>query len=266
LRHCVQFENIYGGIEVKKIFLSAVIWGVLWPCLIFAQLTPEEIIKKTEYNQVHDTSKSSGKMIIKSQFGTQSKTFEAVTQGEDNMLITFTNIEEKGQRILRLKDEIYLYFPNAEGLLRLQGGALKESVMGSAFSYEDLTGEKGLLNLYTVSFIETDPVSLEIAGIKYSCFHLELKGKRSVAYPEQELWIDTNLFVVRKALYKSLSGRVLKELIVEKVDNISGKNVPVQFNMVDKLKKSSETRFIIQNLRINVALRPDEFSLERLSF
>jgi len=251
---------------MKKIFLYTMIWAVLLPCMLFAQTTPEQIIKKAEYNQVHDTSKSTGKMIITSQFGTQEKTFEAVAEGEDNMLLTFTNIEERGQKILRLKDEIYLYFPDAEGLLRLQGGALKESVMGSSFSYEDLTGEKGLLDLYTVSFVETAPVQIEISGTGYSCYHLKLKGKRSVAYPEQELWIDSNLFVIRKAIYKSLSGRVLKELVVERVERISGKYIPMQFNMIDKLKKNSQTRFIIENLRINITLRADEFSLERLSF
>ncbi|MBN1798332.1 MAG: outer membrane lipoprotein-sorting protein [Spirochaetales bacterium] len=251
---------------MKRIFFYMMIWAVLTPSILFAQITPEQIIKNAEYNQVHDTSKSTGKMIITNRFGTQQKTFEAVAQGEDNMLLTFTNIEERGQKILRLKDEIYLYFPDAEGLLRLQGGALKESVMGSSFSYEDLTGEKGLLDLYTVSFIETTPVQIEISGTSYSCYHLKLKGKRSVAYPEQELWIDSSNFVVRRAVYKSLSGRALKELVVERVERISGKYVPVQFNMIDKLQKNSQTRFIIENLRINVALRPDEFSLERLSF
>jgi outer membrane lipoprotein-sorting protein len=251
---------------MKKILLLTMIWAVVLPALLCAQITPEQIIKKTEYNQVHETSKSTGKMIITNRFGTQEKTFEAVAEGEDNMLLTFTNVEERGQKILRLKDEIYLYFPDAEGLLRLQGGALKESVMGSSFSYEDLTGEKGLLDLYTVSFIETAPVQIEISGSTYSCYHLKLKGKRSVAYPEQELWIDSTLFVVRKAVYKSLSGRALKELVVERVQTIGGKHVPVQFNMIDKLKKNSQTRFIIENLRINVSLRPDEFSLERLSF
>ncbi len=251
---------------MKKLCLAAVIFCILFPGLGSAELTATEIIKKTEYNQVHDTSKSTGTMIITNRFGTQTKTFEAVTKGEDDMLITFTNVEERGQKILRLKDEIYLYFPDAEGLLRLQGGALKESVMGSSFSYEDLTGEKGLLSLYDVSLIDPGPVKTEIQGKEYSCYHLRLKGKQNVAYPEQELWIDAKLFVVRRALYKSLSGTVLKELVVEKIERISGKNVPVQFNMIDRLKKNSATRFILKNLRIDVPLRKDEFSLERLSF
>jgi outer membrane lipoprotein-sorting protein len=251
---------------MKTLCLAAVVVLALLPGLMFAELTAAEVIKKVEYNQVHDTAKSTGTMIITNRFGTQTKTFEAVTKGEDDMLITFTNVEERGQKILRLKDEIYLYFPDAEGLLRLQGGALKESVMGSSFSYEDLTGEKGLLSLYDVSFIDPAPVKTEIEGKTHLCYHLRLKGKQSVAYPEQELWIDSELFVVRRALYKSLSGRVLKELVVERVERISGKNVPVQFNMIDRLQKNSETRFIIQNLQINVPLPKDEFSLERLSF
>src|SRR4030042_3495303 len=108
----------------------------------------EEIVRRLEANQRFRTQEAEGSLIITDRFGSRTKTFLSWAEGQERMLLAFTNVEEKGQKILRLKDEIYLYFPEAEEVGRLQGAALKESGMGSDFSYEDLTGETSLLDLY----------------------------------------------------------------------------------------------------------------------
>jgi outer membrane lipoprotein-sorting protein len=229
---------------------------------VFAQLTAEQIIKRMEKNQVHDTSKGSGSMEIVDQFGTRTKTFTSISAGEDNMILEFTNPEEQGQKILRLEDEIYLYFPDAEEVIRLQGGALKDSVMGSDFSYEDLTGEKGILSSYKVELLQ--PSLVDVDGVK--CYHLMLTGIKNVAYPQQELWVDAELFVPRKAHYFSLSGRLLKEMIIKDVKKVAGKNIPVYFEMSDKMKKNSKTIFRLIDIQIDVPLDANTFSLENLSW
>ena len=201
-------------------------------------------------------------MTIVDRFGTRVKTFIAWSEGEDNMLLEFTNVEERGQKILRLEDEIYLYFPDAEEIIHLQGGALKDSVMGSDFSYEDLTGEKGILSSYKVELMQ--PTLVDVDGVQ--CYHLLLTGIKNVAYPKQELWVDAELFVPRKAHYFSLSGRLLKEMVIKDIKIIAGKNIPVYFEMSDKLKKNSKTIFKLEDIQIDVPLAADTFSLENLSF
>jgi len=246
---------------MKRVFVSLFILFTITGFL-FAELTAEEIIKRMEINDVHNTSTSSGSMTIVDRFGTRVKTFIAISAGEDNMLLEFTNIEEMGQKILRLEDEIYLYFPDAEEIIHLQGGALKDSVMGSDFSYEDLTGEGGILSSYKVELMEPAPVNVD--GIQ--CYHLKLTGIKNVAYPRQELWVDAELFVPRKSHYFSLSGRLLKEMLIKEVKKIAGKNIPVHFEMSDKMKKNSKTIFKLQDIQIDVPLDSGTFSLENLSF
>jgi hypothetical protein len=162
--------------------LTALIIFLALPAIGFAQLTAEDIIRRLEKNEVHTTSKSTGRIVITNRFGVKTKTFAAVSQGNDKMLIEFTNKEERGQKILRLTDELYVYYPKSNGVVRLQGGALKESIFGSDMTYEDLTGEQGLLDLYQVEFASAGLESLD--GIP--CHHLLLHGKAPVAYPFQE--------------------------------------------------------------------------------
>ncbi|RPJ09828.1 MAG: outer membrane lipoprotein-sorting protein [Spirochaetaceae bacterium] len=227
-----------------------------------AQITAEEIIRRMEANQVHSTSKSAGRMIITNRYGTRTKTFTTIARGEEKLLLEFTNKEERGQKILRTGDEIYLYYPDTQVVLRLQGGALKDSIFGSDLTYEDLTGEKGMLSLYKVELMESSPVIVD----NVACWHLKLIGIKSVAYPFQEIWVDSNLFVLRKAAYYSLTNVLLKELAVRRIMTVSGRNFPSDMIMTDALKKGSSTEFIIESTQIDIPLPANQFSLERLSF
>ncbi len=224
-------------------------------------LTGEEIIKKMEANQVHRTSASTGSMAITDRFGTRTKTYKAFARGEDEMLLEFTNPEEAGQKILRIDDDIYLYFPEAEEIIHLQSAALKDSVMGPDFSYEDLTGGKGLLDSYGVSLESNESID------SHDCYVIKLEAKaRDVVYPIQRLWVDTELFAYRKVILFSLREKPIKEMLITDFDRIAGKNVPVRMEMRDLMKKNSQTVFKTQSLNINIPLDDNLFLLEELSW
>ncbi len=224
-------------------------------------LTGEGIIIKMESNQVHDSAETTGSFAITDRFGTREKTYRAFSLGEDKMLLEFTNPEEAGQKILRIDDEIYLYFPEAEEIIHLQGAALRDSVMGSDFSYEDLTGGKSLLDDYTVELQGNEPIEGR------DCYRLELKARRKdVVYPMQSIWVDSQLFVYRRVVLYSLKGKELKEMVVKEFREVSGKLVPVHLEMRDRMKKSSITVFKTDSLQIDIPIDPALFSLEELSW
>jgi outer membrane lipoprotein-sorting protein len=222
---------------------------------------PEVIIRRVQENMTNDSEEARGEMVIRDRFGERTKSFISYAAGSEEMLLEFTNPEERGQKILRLSDEIYLYFPEAEEIIHLQGSALKDSVMGSDFSYEDMTGEKDLLALYEVRLLDT--VNLE--GRPH--YLLELKGrKKGVAYPLQKLWVDAEMFLPRRAEYYSLSGRLLKELVFSEFSEVDGRPVASRMLMTDMLKKASSTEFLLLEVRINRPLPEGIFSLEELSW
>ena len=241
-----------GRIAIFFLFvIAAQSWG----------LDPQEIVRRMEANQVHRTARFEGSFSITDVFGARTKTFKAWSQGRDKMLIEFTNPEEAGQKILRNSDDIYLYFPEAEEVIHLQGSALKDSVMGSDFSYEDLTGEKGLLDLYSV---ESEGIQ-SVDGRQ--CFVLKLTGKKKdIAYPMQRMWVDSELFVVRRTAAFSLSGKALKEMIVKEVREVSGKTIPTLMELRDLMKKGSLTVFEMNKIAIDVPLDPKTFSRDELSW
>lgn len=247
--------------QPKTTLITALTAGLLFfsAAAILPAITPEEIIREMEENQVHETSRTEGKMIIEDRFGTKTVTFISWAEGEDTSLIEFTSRQERGQKILRTDEELYLFFPDAAEVIRLQGAALRDSVLGSDFSYEDMTGEGGILESYDVELLGTETV----AGNE--CYKIELEAKsRSVPYPKEIMWVDTEQFVYRKVHKFSLSGKLLKEMRITEFTEQQGKTIPARFMMQDKMKQNSSTEFIIEEIELGIDIPDGTFSLQEL--
>jgi outer membrane lipoprotein-sorting protein len=244
---------------MKRWVIAALMLTVI-PSSLFA-VSAEEIIRKLEENTVFKTSRVDGDMIIRDRFGTKKSSFISYSRGTDDMLIEFTSVEEEGMKILRTKDELYLFFPEAEETIRMQGAALKESVIGSDMSYEDMTGGKGLLASYNVTLEGTE----EINGA--SCYKVRMEAISSnVPYYSQTMWIDTTLFIYRRVHKFSRSGKLLKNITISEIREVSGRHVPVRMVLEDTVKGNSSTEFIVRAMKIDIPLDPRLFSLEELSW
>ena len=245
--------------------------GVLLPLLLMTgavplgALTGAEVIRKMERNERHASMHSTGSLEISDRFGTRTKTFISTAistpSGDDRALLEFTNPEEAGQKILRLDDEIYLYFPEAEEVIHLQAAALRDSVLGSDFSYEDMTGEGSLLDDYEVELEGMEPID------GHDCHRLRLTAtRRDVVYPIQVVWIDAELFVTRRVEQFSLRGRPLKQMAISDYREVGDKLIPVRMEMSDLMKKDSRTVFLIDTIEVDIEVDESLFSLEELTF
>jgi outer membrane lipoprotein-sorting protein len=241
--------------------LLAVAALLVAPALFAAAETAEDIVARLQANQVFRTSRMQGVMTVTDRFGAKETRFVSYARGEAEALIEFTSTEEKGQKILRTKDEIYLFYPDAEEVIRLQGAAFRDAVLGSDMSYEDLTGGKTLLETYRVSLEGTELVD----GAE--CYRIRMEAKaRNVAYPVQVMWIDPKLWSARRMQQFSLAGRLLKEISLGSFQPVAGRTVATRMVLEDKLKKNSRTVFTVERIEVDIPLDPKLFTLEHLSW
>ena len=233
---------------------------ILIPLNLFP-ITPEEIIERLEDNIVFDTSYIEGTMIIHDRFGEKVSTFIGYSEGTDDSLIEFTSIEEEGMKILRTENEIYLFYPEAEELIRMQGDALKDSVLGSDISYEDMTGGKSLLDSYNVTLDGTE----NIDGSE--CYKITMIAKTNdVPYYKQIMWIDIEYFIYRQIHKFSRSDRLIKEISISDIRYINGQYISFYMVLEDTLKSNSSTEFIINELEVDLRLPRNIFSLDELTW
>lgn len=224
-------------------------------------LTAEEIVTRLEEHRTFSTSRSEMTMTIRDRFGERTSSMISYSRGADEALIEFTSAAERGQKVLRTADEIYLYYPDAAELVRLQGSALRESLLGSDVSYEDLTGGKTILDTYDVELAGRE----EVDG--HDTYRLTLTAeRRNVAYPRQTMWVDTELFVARRTELHALNGRLLKTIASTRIEEVAGHPVPMEMVISDALKRNSSTTVEIDEIEVGVPLDDEIFSLEELSW
>jgi len=218
----------------------------------------EIILKKVDANRLYGSASMNGVMRIKGRV-LRVKRLRMWQRGEDDALAVFTNSEDEGTKFLKLRNQMWIYYPEVEEVIKISGHLLREGMMGSDFSYEDAMDNKQLLDDYAVTLTGNEIIASR------SCYVLELKAKRrGVSYPKRMVWVDKKQYVIRKMDLYSLSGRLLKVMSMGKVRKIKGKYIATWMRMENRLRKKSYTEFEIRNLRLDVKLPKRMFSKEYL--
>ncbi len=242
---------------MKKNILILLI--ILVPALLWAQ-SPEEILSRVDKNEVFKTIKYTGVMTIKK--GSRRprvKSFKAMALGTDKAYIEFTNPGDRGTKYLKLGDELWVKGVYAERPDKISGHKLRESMMGSDYSYEDTMDNEKLIDRYKVKLMG----EAEIGG--RTCYRLELTAKvKKISYPRQILWVDKERFVAMKVQYFALSGMLLKELLVEKTQKIKDRFFSVKIKMINKQRKDSYTVFEMKTIALDEPISNSVFSKRQL--
>jgi negative regulator of sigma E activity len=143
----------------------------------------------------------------------------------------------------------------------MQGAALRQSVLGSDLSYEDMTEEKTTLDDYDVTLDGSETVRGR------DCHILILTAKtRQVAYPVQKIWVDKETFLTWKGEYATNHGRLLKKMEVLDTLVIDGRTLPKETRIEDAMKSNSATWMMLNTLEVNIPLESNLFTLENLTW
>ncbi len=223
--------------------------------------TAESIVKRLEANQVFDTSRFEARLSVTNSFGTTDNDFTTWQRKGGDTLVEITTGPDRGQKVLRQGQNIYLFYPDADEVIWLKGTALKNSMMGSDFSYEDLTNDKTILDRFTVTLEGEE----DFGG--RPCWRLTLVAKtRAETYAKEELWVDKALDVTVHAILYSASGKALRDMVSSDIRPVGGKNLPYKTVMKDLLKKNSTTVMSIAKAEIDIPIPDRYFNREELSW
>lgn len=158
---------------------------------------------------------------------------------------------EKGTKMLKLENELWIYSPATDRIIKISGHMLRQSVMGSDLSYEDMMDDRKLTDVYGADIIGKDTIQGR------SVYVLELNAKaEDVSYHKIKLWVDTERYIPLKEELYAKSGKLLKKMTFSDIKKINGRWYPMKFNYKDVLKKGKGTDFIIKKIEFNVDI-PD---------
>jgi len=222
-------------------------------------MTADEIINKRDDNEYFETAKAESEMIIINGNRKMTKTMVSLME-KGNSLSSFTNPRDRGTKFLKREDDLWMFFPEAEDIVKISGHMLNQGMMGSDFSYQDMMESDKLTDLYDFKLLGEE----EIDGRQ--CYVLEgiaVEGKE-VSYYRRKAWIDKERFIGLKEELYAQSGRLLKVMQVNRVEQIDDRWYPVESVMEDKLKKNTRTEFIVKSMEFNPEIPAGTFSLENM--
>jgi len=239
---------------MKYLLLSVVL---VLPGLLFSQ-TPsaEEILNKVDGNRITDGKIIVAKMIIQGRRG--ERTVESKSW-QRNLYDSFTEYlappREKGTKMLKLGDQLWTYSPSTDRTILISGHMLRQSVMGSDLSYEDMMEDPFLQNIYNAEIVGTDTISNRPVVI------LDLKAKKEDAsYDKCKLWVDIERFIpLRENLYAK-SGKLLKTIEITEVMNVDGRWLSKIALYKDVLKEGDGTKMIVESIKFDDNLPEHIFS------
>ena len=234
----------------KKILLSLFFFAGL--SFAFQAPSGDWILQKIDDNIGSDNKISQGKMIIHGRRGSRTIESKSWIQGDDHSFTEYlAPPREKGTKMLKIGDELWTYSPSTDRTIRISGHMLRQSVMGSDLSYEDLMEDRRLHNDY-----DAEVVGEETVGDR-PCWVLKLTAKKEgLAYDSRRIWVDKERFVALREERYAKSGKLIKTTQINKVQRIDSRWFPMEMVFKDELKAGEGTEFIIVSIEFNAEI-PD---------
>ena len=145
--------------------------------------------------------------------------------------------------MLKLEDALWIYSPSTDRTIQISGHMLRQSVMGSDLSYEDMMDDATYKDNYHAE------VSGEETIRETQCWVIQLEAKTDdVTYQVRKIWMDEEKFIpLREELYAK-SGKLLKKTELYDFKRIQGRWFPGKMVFKDVLKKGEGTEFIIDEI------------------
>lgn len=232
------------GIAVAVLFVG---W-LAQTTLAEEPLTVEEILDRMDAQMTFDTRSSVSRMVIITPEETREKQFRSFARGQRDAFMVFDKPRrDAGTKFLKLEGNLWIYFPRTEKTVKISGHLLRQSMLGSDFSYEDMTENRKMLEVYDGELLADEEIEGEL------CFVIHLKEKeRGTSYPERRYWISQRtLLPVREERYAK-SGKLLKVARFEDVETFEDRKFPTRIIMEDKLREGSRTEIILGELKFKI--------------
>ena len=215
-----------------------------------------KIINEVDKNMSADSRMIESTMIVRGKRNDRTMTLLSYTIGDKKSFTEYLSpARDKGTKMLKLDKEMWVYSPSTDRTVMISGHLLRQSVMGSDLSYEEMMDDRKLLDIYTPNLLGQEALEGR------TCYILQLQAKVTDAtYEAQKIWVDTERMIPLKQELYAKSGQLLKRVVLSDVKQVQGRWFPMKMNFKDMLKEGEGTDWIITKIEFNKTIPEVIFS------
>jgi len=231
----------------SRIKISIVVFALFFATPNTKSQTAESILEKVDANMSSTNRVVQSSMTIYGKRGSRTIVSKSTSVGTKKSFTEYLSpASEKGTKMLKLENQLWIYSPSSDRIIQISGHLLRQSVMGSDMSYEDMMEDRKMNEVYTAKVIGEEKVDDRI------CKVLELNSKvEDIAYYSQKIWVDAERFVPLKQELFAKSGQKLKVMELKDVKKISERWFPTTIIYKDMLKSGNGTEMKILDIKFN---------------
>ncbi len=231
----------------RIISLAVIAAATLFSADCLAQTDADKILKKVVDNMSSDNRVFESSMTIHGARESRTITSKTYSAGDKQSFTEYLSpAREQGTKMLKLEKQLWIYSPSTDRTIQISGHMLRQSVMGSDLSYEDMMEDRKLTDVYSAKVIGNETIDNRKTLI------LELTAKvPDVAYYLRKMWIDPEKFVPLKEELFAKSGQLLKRTTLSDIRQIEGRWFPLTIVYKDVLKQGSGTEFKISSIKFD---------------
>ena len=237
--------------------LMACAAAIALPALAAAQApSGDAILARVDANIGSDNKVTLARMVVEGRGVTRTVESRSWVRGmQESYTEYLAPPRDRGTKMLKLGDQLWTYFPESDRTIRISGHMLRQSVMGSDLSYEDLMEDPRLGALYTARVVA------EETHRDRPCWVLELTAKEpGLAYQSRRMWVDKARDVALREDRFAKGGKLLKTTDVLAVERIGRRWVAKSVVFKDVLKSGQGTRFELESIEFDAAIPEHVFS------
>ena len=223
----------------------------LMPGALAAQApSGDDVLQRVDRNMFAESRVLVSQMIVHGERETRTMESKSWQRGTSDAYTEYlAPAREKGTKMLKLGDDLWTYDPGTDRTIMISGAMLRQSVMGSDLSYEDMMEDPRLEHSYAATVAGTETVDGR------SCWVVQLAAKvRDIAYETRRIWVDAERWVPLKEDLYARSGRLLKTIQLSDVRRQGGRWMPMHALYRDVLKQGGGTEFVIESVDFDVTL------------
>ena len=214
------------------------------------EINGDWILKRVDEIRGSENKISVAVMNIKGKRGDRSVKSKSYIHGMTRSYTEYlAPARDAGTKMLKLEDQLWTYSPATDRTILISGHLLRQSVMGSDLSYEDLMEDPRLSNLYSARITGEE----NILGSR--CWMLQLDSRvPDITYYSRKVWVDQERFVILREDRYAKSGKLLKTTEVLTVEQIEARWIATRVRFKDVLKTGEGTEFAIESIEFNAAI------------
>lgn len=221
----------------------------LLPALAFAtDPDPGRLIKQAYDNWRGTSSYTEITMTVHRPDWERSMSMQSWTRGDDDALVRFTApAKDAGNATLKLADDMWIFNPRLNQILKLPASMMAQSWMGSDFSYNDLARANDVLTEYSHRLTgreQADGHTVYIVEALPKPEAATVWGKQVMRIRDDGVLLGEDYFDQDMQLVKSMQTRTVAEL--------GGRQYPVVMTMQKAGSDDEWTRISAERGRFDI--------------